>query len=172
MLQMTVSSTNSNHFYCSMTHFHNTHCVVSSATVKLLFRPSYDETLLQDTQLLTETHCLGIKSLTFPKQGCLSDASALMDEVILRCWSSLYTELNHNPIKWCREEQSSYSLGFTSQSLHPNPEEMGKWSFPVRFNGQPWASWFERTTKLWHTRAHFVQSFQDTETLTGPQCVL
>lgn len=60
-----------------------------------------------------------------------------MDEVILSCWSSLYTELNHNPIKWCREEQSSYSLGFTSHSLHPNPEEMGKWSFQLLLMAGP-----------------------------------
>lgn len=60
-----------------------------------------------------------------------------MGEVILSCWSSLYTELNHNPIKWCWEEQSSYSLGFTSQSLHPNPEEMGKLSFQLILMASP-----------------------------------
>lgn len=99
-------------------------------------------THLQDTGLPTETCCLGITSLTFPKQAGLSAVSALMDELILSSWSSLHTELNHNPIKRCRGEQSSYSFGFASQSLHPNPEEMGKRSFPAHFNGQPWASWF------------------------------
>lgn len=64
-------------------------------------------------------------------------ASALMDEVILSCWSSQCTALNHNPIKWCREEQSSYSVGLTSQSLHPNPEEMGKWSFQLLLMAGP-----------------------------------
>lgn len=53
------------------------------------------------------------------------------------CSTPPHAELNHNPIKWCREEKSPYSLGFTSQSLHPNPEEMGgKWSFqPVLMDG-------------------------------------
>lgn len=48
---------------------------------------------------------------------------------------------------------------------------MGKCSFPAHFNDQPWASWFEGTTKLWHTRAHLVQPFQDTKSLTGPRYV-
>lgn len=30
-----------------------------------------------------------------------------------------------------QKEQSFHSLGFTSQSLHPNPEETGKWTFQL-----------------------------------------
>lgn len=104
---------------------------------------------------VTKTDCLGIASLTFPEQFGLSASSALMDELILSSWSSLHSELNHNPIKWCREEQSFHSFGFASQSLHPNPEEMGKWRFPACYKGQPWASRFVRTTKLRHTQNSF-----------------
>lgn len=51
----------------------------------------------------------------------------------------------------------------------PKPRGNRKMEFPACFNGRPWASWFEGTTKLWHTRAHFVQLLQDTMRLTGLQ---
>lgn len=51
----------------------------------------------------------------------------------------------------------------------PKPRGNGKMEFPAPFNGRPWASWFEGTTKLWHSRAHFVHLLQDTMRLSGPQ---
>lgn len=58
---------------------------------------------------------------------------------IFSCRSSVRTEPNHNPMKWCQDEQSSYSPGLESQSLHPNPEEMGKWSFQLTLMARPGA---------------------------------
>lgn len=51
----------------------------------------------------------------------------------------------------------------------PKPRGNGKMEFPARFNGRPWASWLEGTTKLWHTTAHFVRLLQDSMRLIGAQ---
>ena len=128
MLETLVNSTNSKHITILITTLHvflslySNHCMRRSCRMHDYCR----------------RHAVWESNLwPFLQQGSLSAALASLDKVILDCWSYLYTELHHNPMKWCREEQSSCSLGFTSQSLHPNPKEMGKWSFQLLLMTSP-----------------------------------
>lgn len=38
----------------------------------------------------------------------------------------------------------------------PKARGNGKMEFPAHFNGQPWASWFEGTTELWHAQQRML----------------
>lgn len=110
--------------------------------VRLLFKLSYDEQACEADFWMHDywewaSRCLGLKPLTFPEQGSLSASHCINRRGHLHPLSSLDTDLNPNPIKWRQEEQSPYSFGFTSQSLHPKPEEMGKWSFQLILMGSP-----------------------------------
>lgn len=126
-------------------------------------------TLLQDARLLTETHCLGIKSLTFSVTGlsfcCLHINGRGHPQLLVI--SEHWAESQSHKVMQRRTELLFSWIYITEPP--PKPRGNGKMEFPAHFNGRPWASWFEGTTKLWHTRAHFVQSLQDSVRLTGAQ---
>lgn len=99
--------------------------------------------LLRDARPLTETRCLGIKSLTFWSQGGLSAASVLMDQLILSCRSSLYNELNRNPQKaMARRTELLFLFLFVHHraATQTQRKERGeeRWSFQLVFlKGRP-----------------------------------
>lgn len=94
----------------------------------------------------------GARTFDLSKQAPLSTAIVLIDEVnLIGCHLPTLIWFP-NPIKWRQEEQSPYSFGFTSESLHPKPEEMGKWSFQLILMGSPGPLGLKGTTELWHAQ--------------------
>lgn len=94
----------------------------------------------------------GTRTFDLSKQASLSTAIVLIDEVnLIGCHLPTLIWFP-NPIKWRQEEQSPYSFGFTSESLHPKPEEMGKWSFQLILMGSPGPLGLKGTTELWRAQ--------------------
>lgn len=94
----------------------------------------------------------GSQTFDLSKLASLSSAIVLIDEVnLIGCHLPTLIWFP-NPIKWRQEEQSPYSFGFTSESLHPKPEEMGKWSFQLILMGSPGPLGLKGTTELWHAQ--------------------
>lgn len=144
--------------------FHVTYCVVFSATMRPLCKLSYDEDasagcMTTDGDMLSGNQILDLL-ITGPSLCCL------------RIHGQGHPQLLVISVHWAESQSHKVMPLFCWTYITeppPKPRGNGKMEFPARFNGRPWASWFEGTTKLWHTGAHFVQLLQDTMRLTGAQ---
>lgn len=102
------------------------------------------------------SRCLGLKPLTLPKQGSPSATIVLIEEVIsIRCHlpTLIWFPKSHK-VTPRRTEPLFFWIYITEPP--PKARGNGKMEFPAHFNGQPWASWFEGTTELWHAQPHRV----------------
>lgn len=116
---------------------------------------------------LMETHCLRIKSWPFNNRVafcclCINGRGhPQLLFILIRCIESQSHKSD------AERTELLFSWIYITEPP-PKPRGNGKMEFPACFNGQPWASWVEGTTELWHTRAHSVHMIQDAVGLTGP----